>query len=164
MPAIPKPEKRGPKPRQRIARVSAKGKRSQVPVQLQEYREKEKRADGLWALIVRSLTVACERCHSRPGHDAHHLVTRTKHLTRWITVNGSHLCRHCHETVGRPGTDNELLAVSLIGMAGWQELNAISNGRGKVDIDLTLMDLDATLRARPRWVVDEAKRRGLISE
>jgi len=131
MTAAPKPEKRGPKPPRRITRRRT---RSRMPKGLAQHREIEKVADGLWREIVRAgAPRPCERCRMRPGHDAHHLVSRSYRQTRWLPDNGAFLCRHCHQVVTMDGEENGILAVRLLGVTRWELLHVQKHFKTKVD-------------------------------
>lgn len=75
----------------------------------------------------------CERCHLRPVHDAHHMVSRTYRQTRWLVDVGAALCRNCHRIVGMDGEENRLLAHDLVGAERWEQLQVTKHCRGKVD-------------------------------
>lgn len=111
-----------------------KGIRSRLPKGLGRFRDHVKAADALWSKIIRARTANCQRCKYKPGHDAHHLVSRRYKQTRWLLDNGAHLCRGCHQTVGIDGDENRRLALSLIGEEKWEKLNVTKNCRGKVDV------------------------------
>ena len=136
MTPAPKPEKRGPKPPRRIVRRRT---RSRMPKGLAQHRELEKVADCLWREIVRAGAGGdpgdkpCERCRMRPGHDAHHLVSRSYRQTRWLPDNGAFLCSNCHRIVGVDGEENRALAVRLIGAERWELLNVQKHFKVKPD-------------------------------
>lgn len=84
MSAIPKPAKRGPKPRKRIAR-KRKGKRASIA----------RECDRLWSLIVRGRG-HCENCGTQEHIQAAHGISRRYRATRWLPINGFALCRSDH--------------------------------------------------------------------
>lgn len=91
-------------------------------------------ADQLWRVIVRSSNgTRCQRCNMRPGHDAHHLVSRSYRACRWLVQNGAFLCRNCHRIVGMDGEENRALAIKLMGAERWEQLNVAKNCHVKVD-------------------------------
>lgn len=105
-----------------------------MPAGLERFRGQVKEADKLWSLIVRSRTGGrCQRCYWKPGHDAHHLVSRSYKQTRWLLDNGAHLCRGCHRLVGVDGEENRALAIRLLGVERWEQLQVTKHCRAKVD-------------------------------
>lgn len=92
--APPKPEKRAPRPRKRIARTSRPAKVRKTP------RSKLRRmADKLWSLIVRAAG-KCRLCGKAEGLQAAHGFSRRYLGTRWDLRNGWCLCAGCHKTMG----------------------------------------------------------------
>ena len=87
---LPKPEKRAPRPRKRIARGKRPAKVRKTP------RSKLKRiADKLWSLIVRKAG-KCRICGKTEGLQAAHGFSRRYHATRFELINGGCLCAGCH--------------------------------------------------------------------
>lgn len=126
---LPKPEKRSRKPRSPIRRRFAR----RQPAALAEHRQLEKEADRIWSVIIRAQAPRCQRCNLRPVHDAHHMISRSYRQTRWILSVGAALCRNCHRIVGMDGEENRLLAVRLIGVERWEQLNIAKHCRAKID-------------------------------
>lgn len=90
MVAPPKPEKRAPRPRKRIARTSRPAKVRKTP------RSKLRRmADKLWSGIVRAAG-KCRLCGSQERLQAAHGFSRRYLGTRWDLRNGWCLCAGCH--------------------------------------------------------------------
>lgn len=98
---LPKPEKRGPKPRRRIARHRRPQRERKTPI------AKLKRiADGLWrAAILKRDGYRCRFCHktqeelAREGlslQGAHGFRRRTYGRVRWDLINGFALCSRDH--------------------------------------------------------------------
>lgn len=54
-----------------------------------------KKLDDLWSKNVRKRG-RCEVCGRTENLHAHHIFTRTKHITRWDLQNGVCLCYHHH--------------------------------------------------------------------
>ena len=62
----------------------------------QEQKRLKKKCDILWAQIVRdNARGVCEMC-GKPGHDAHHAVSRRQSFLRHAVCNGVYLCCGCH--------------------------------------------------------------------
>lgn len=144
---LPKPERRARKPRKRIPRRKALRR---MPAALSAHRQAEKDADDCWRFVVyaRNGFGMCQRCRVRPGREAHHLVSRTKPATRWIPENGAHLCRYCHATVGELSEENRALAIRLVGLERWEQLNVTANCRMKTDAKLMAVVLWQELKRR----------------
>ncbi len=124
---LPKPEPRGPKPRRPIRR------RSTQPRGLSEHRALVKVADKLWSQIVRATSLLCVRCRMRPTREAHHLIGRTKWPTRWLLENGAPVCHFCHATVGEDSEENRALAIRLVGLDRWEQLQITKHCKVKTD-------------------------------
>jgi len=57
------------------------------------------RLDALWSRSVKERDFyRCQYCF-RSGSQAHHIVGRRNHSTRWIMANGITLCPECHAWV-----------------------------------------------------------------
>jgi 5-methylcytosine-specific restriction endonuclease McrA len=82
--ALPKPTKRGPKPKRRL-RKYRKTSRAKLA----------READKLWSLAVRKKG-QCELCGERKFLQAAHGFSRRYRGTRWVLLNGFCLCRGCH--------------------------------------------------------------------
>lgn len=89
----PKPSKRGPKPKKRIAR--------HVPVKRVSSRKAETvKADAEWSAAVKAKQDGfCALC-LQAATDAHHVIGKKAHpCLRYDPDNGIALCRRHHETV-----------------------------------------------------------------
>jgi hypothetical protein len=144
---FPRPEKRARKPKRRIPRVRATGKREQ-PAALLGYRKWMKEADRLWSLIIRSYSPCCVRCKTRPTHDAMHWVSRRYHQTRHDLANGTPGCRYCHKLMGEDQHEHVRVAVETIGLPMWEALNQRKNWDAKIDMRLRAIALTAVARER----------------
>jgi hypothetical protein len=144
---IPKPARRIRKPRKPIARkvIPNVWRRSRQPDGLARHRELVKRADALWRECIHARGGMCQRCGVRPGVQAHHLVSRRYHGTRWIPQCGSLLCSGCHLLVGQDGEENRLLALHLVGPKMWSWLNVAKHGT-KTDIAMSIVLLHEYMR------------------
>ena len=90
---LPKPEKRAPRPRKRIARGKRPAKVRKTP------RSKLKRmADKLWSLIVRAAG-KCRICGKEEGLQGAHGFSRRYLGTRFDLRNGWCLCAGCHKSM-----------------------------------------------------------------
>lgn len=157
---LAKPAKRGPKPRRPIARRGAhRGQRK--PGALVEHGALVLRADRLWALIVRAKSPLCVYCHTRPTAQADHLVSRRYRATRWNTEIGAPLCAGCHRMLTSDSYEHAALGARLLGAGRWQLLNAAKD-RGKVDVRLAIIALEAEVRAA--GLAAQAVARGLMNE
>lgn len=92
--SIPKPAKRGAKPRKRIARTKRPNERRNTP------RARASRAgDARWSrLVKKSARGLCWRCQRARVLDPHHVWPKSHypHL-RHDLANGIALCRECHD-------------------------------------------------------------------
>ncbi len=143
--AVPKPAKRGRKPKRRIKR-----KKRPQPVALAEHKKLEKEADWLWALIIRSMNQGhCIRCR-KPVSDAMHLVSRRYRQTRWDfwTPNGAPGCRGCHFLTGHDQHEHVRMVEGWIGKMKWEELNLRKHSRGKMDMKLVIIALEGECKNR----------------
>jgi hypothetical protein len=93
------------------------------------------------------------------GAQAHHLVSRRYHSTRWVTRNGARLCCKHHMLVTHDGEENRALAHRLIGEDAWRGLN-IAKNLGKVDPMLMVVALRQEIRERGLEV--QARESGLM--
>jgi len=124
---IPKPPKRGPKPRKAIKR----GKLAKKP------RHSRKKAvlyaDSLWSQIVRRREGGC--VSNRPTHaggfQAAHGFSRRYHATRWNLRNGFKLCQGCHVFFTHRPLEWEDFLLEALGELGYIGLrcNALANER-----------------------------------
>lgn len=106
--ALPKPEKRGPKPRKPILR-SAPPRRSakRLPRVTQTERGKEEsRLNALFSRVIRSRMPYCRFAvrhpdELRPATDAAHLFPKGAYpRLRWDLRNAVGACRECHDYMG----------------------------------------------------------------
>lgn len=151
MTPIPKPARRGRKPRRPIPRVHAGGRRSRVPRALAEYRAWEREADRLWREgVKRQAGGDGARCQFggcvRRGTQAHHLTSRRYRQTRWLLCNGAWLCGGCHLLVTQDGEENRALALRLIGEERWEQLQIAKHCRSRIDPRLAAIALRAAVR------------------
>ena len=151
----PRPEKRARKPKVRIPRNARIRQHS-----LTRHSKLEKLADDLWALIVRSTTGSCARCHLRPAQQADHLVSRRYRATRWVLSNGCPLCAGCHRLVTSDTHEHVRLAVQHVGAERWEQLN-LAKYIGKVDPATVVVAL--RYEVEKRGLIAEARRRGLLA-
>ncbi len=87
---FPKPEKRAPRPRKRIARAKRPAKVRKTPKA-----KLRKIADKLWSHIVRAAG-KCRICGSTERLQGAHGFSRRYLGTRWDLRNGWCLCAGCH--------------------------------------------------------------------
>jgi hypothetical protein len=151
--AIPKPTKKGRRKRKT---------KNPVPDGLAEYREFVKRADWLWAQIIRSNNWGfCVRCGKNPATDAMHFVSRRYHQTRWDfwTPNGAPGCRGCHKLLGEDQYEHVEMVEKQIGREKWEELNMRKFNRGSIDRKAILMALEQECEKRGLPLERPAKKR-----
>lgn len=56
-----------------------------------------KALDTLWATKIKTIAGwECEHCHKTSRLNAHHIISRSNHATRWEIPNGICLCVGCH--------------------------------------------------------------------
>lgn len=107
-----------------------------------------KRADRLWGELIHLRDRYCQFCGKVDGKlDAHHIVIRTKHSTRWSPANGILLCFRCHQDIahGDPWVAKEHYE-RLRGSA-YQQLRDLGNKPVKHTVQ-DLRDICADLEAR----------------
>jgi hypothetical protein len=142
---LPKPERRGPRPRKPIRRGPRK--RNRTPEPLLRHRKLEERADRLWSFVVRHKSPVCIRCHTRPTAQADHLISRRYRATRWSTEIGAPLCAGCHQLVTADTHEHVRLAVLVLGAGRWELLN-LAKTAGKCDPRMAIIALEAEVRAK----------------
>jgi 5-methylcytosine-specific restriction endonuclease McrA len=130
-----------------------------VPEVRLRHRKLEQLADALWALIVRSTSPLCVRCHIRPTAQADHLVSRRYRATRWVISNGAPLCAGCHRLVTSDTYEHVRLAVALVGAERWEQLN-VAKFCGKVAPALAVVAL--RYEVEKRGLTAQARERGLL--
>ena len=146
MTPLPKPARRGPKPRKPIRR--SKSIRSAKPRKAQRQAHE---ADALWSRLVRGRSALCERCWWAIPTHAHHLISRRVRATRWALHNGAALCFECHDACHRGAgyaLRNARLAVDLLGPKGWLELCERASRPSRVSTTDALQALLAEAAAR----------------
>lgn len=116
--ALPKPAKRGRKPRRAIPHY-------RFPTKFERRREWVKEADRIWSLLVRASSRLCFKCHRRRTAHADHLVSRRYSGTRWLLVNGCPLCAGCHQLVTSDTAEHVALAIRRVGEDQWTFLNTV---------------------------------------
>lgn len=78
-------------------------------------------ADKLWSEYIRQRG-ACERCGSRAGLQAAHIVRRSHQATRCDPANGWCLCAECHPLVD---TDVDVFGELVVDTIGVDELKRL---------------------------------------
>lgn len=139
MTTLPKPTRRAVKPRHPIARTSTPRKFRQGG-----RAAKLRKANQLWVLWIRSLAPdgICVRCRKRPFHDACHLFTKGAYPNvRFDKDNGLPCCRPCHQRIDSDHEAKLELAMRCLGAGKYRELQLRAVGRGKADLDLTILYL-----------------------
>lgn len=90
---IPKPEKRGPKPRRRIPR----GARPRV-VRMTSVAEEKRECDRIArAIVFQRDGGRCQCCQTTEFCQWAHIVSRRYWRVRWVEENSMVLCRGCHK-------------------------------------------------------------------
>lgn len=128
MTPLPKPARRGPKPRKPIKRTSRPR-----PQRKSASAAMERKADRLLRIIVSARSVFCERDCGALATEVHHLRSRRFRSTRWLPHGCAHLCHFCHELVQHSPTLNEALGRRLVGDHSWEllvKLSRVRDGRG----------------------------------
>lgn len=138
-----KPEKRGPKPRKRIA-VRSVPKRSVKP----RKKRKGKRAslarecDRLWSLIVKH-GGKCDECMTGEHLQAAHGISRRYRATRWLPINGFPLCRSHHVFFTHRPLEWTAWLRGAWGDLGYDELYYLALKNEKQDMPAVLAKLRA---------------------
>lgn len=134
----------------RVPRAKTGG---QQPEALDTWRKQAKRGHEKWRRVIycKEPSGICPMCHARRWTDAAHIFPKGPYAhVRLDPDNGVPLCRTCH---GHFDTDHELkvaFALRYLGAEKYEALRLRSIGRGKTDMRLALMLLDAELvRLRP---------------
>jgi hypothetical protein len=141
---FPKPEKRGRKPRQRIARGSRP--RFRLAIRFGTHREKVKFADNIWREIIRAKERAgiCPCCLKRRwAHCAHGWPKGYYPWMRFEVDNGIPLCWPCHRRVDADAHAKEELWRRYIGTERYERLKLMAQVHSKLDMDLVIMSLEA---------------------
>ncbi len=163
-----RPKVRRPLQRSRtpIPRRRGRAKRSRVCADLRQRKRDRDVADALWCFLVREDSPRyCRWCLvdlSYGGGEAHHLISRRRHATRWDLDNGVMLHRHCHDIVQHDPTCNARLAIDALGSGARERLKA----RAVQDLPERPADAVRRLRAlvRNRGLTRLARERGLMEE
>lgn len=154
--ANPKPVRRGPKPRARIARRTpirrgAPPKRTSRPHPIRQTptAADQREADKLWSAVVLKLADhKCEACNLlgwriRRATDAAHVFSRRCLTTRHMPQNGVALCRRCHDRLGSAvvGRETRMSAFyrELRGTLTYDCLERLAREVGRFDIAVLRM-------------------------
>lgn len=144
---LPKPPRREPKPRKRIARGKAP-KRGKRPARKSKRprRKLMAYADSLWSQIVRR-PGQCVICGQRERLQAAHGFSRRYHATRHDLRNGFCLCSGCHVYyTHRPlEWDDWLRCTWGVNLYDELRIKALLNQRN--DLDSTVKALEAVLHS-----------------
>lgn len=149
MSAIPKPPKRGPRPKRPISR----GKRPRR-VRKTSRAKLVREADALWAQIVKRAGVCdfsaqglfpTEYPHECLGPlQAMHGISRRYYPTRWLPMNGFAGCARVHLGYSMHPQEWDRFLVKAWGFAVWEELwTTVESRLGKVDVRAALDALKA---------------------
>jgi 5-methylcytosine-specific restriction endonuclease McrA len=154
--ALPKPEKRAPKTRRRIARTKGgKGKRTSrrraTRTQLRNL------CDELFSVSTRLLGGGeCRHCGAGSGQSSQcaHLISRGKYSTRWERDNAWCLCPQCHTRYTHDPEGWQDLMMDTFGADAWHA--RIKSARSSVGaplydqiVPLLVDELEAAHRAVP---------------
>jgi len=132
--ALPKPARRGPKPRKPIARSSAPRRSAErLPRVTQTERGKEEaRLNGLFSRVIRLRDEVCQirlRCtpaFERYSQDAAHLFPKGSHpRLRWDLRNAAGACRDCHTFIDSHKAEREAFIKSRLNVQDWEDLMRI---------------------------------------
>lgn len=146
----PKPARRGPAPRKRIAR--GKRPRGLSPAKYGSHREKVKYANDLWRRLIyaKEPSGVCPRCLTRPWHDAAHCWTKGGYpALRFDLGNGAPLCRACHRRVDSDHEAKEQFFRRYLGVE-YDRLRLRALARSRTDVGLTIVMLEAETKARTK--------------
>ena len=130
MSALPKPARRGPKPRKPIARCSAPRRSAKrLPRVTQTERGKEEaRLNGLFSRVIRLRDEVCQiqmSCYRR-ATDAAHLFPKGSHpRLRWDLRNAAGACRDCHTFIDSHKAGREAFITSRLNVHDWEDLMRI---------------------------------------
>ena len=144
--ALPKPERRGPKPRKPILR-SAPQRRSakRLPRVTQTERGKEEsRLNDLFSRVIRLRDPFCRiGQHREPSTDAAHLYAKGAYpRLRWDLRNAIGACRKCHSAMTVAPLTWESWVRANLNVHDWEDLMRIhlsgpSPDRAEVRVTLT---------------------------
>lgn len=133
MSAIPKPPRRGPKPRRPIPRRRLRGRRRANP--FAAHRKLKKLVDDTFALVVRVRdSNRCRLCNANSDTQCAHLISRRYEQCRVSLDNAWCLCRRCHAR----WTHDPL---------GWDELMERAFG----PVEWAKRKSEAQIPVRPDW-------------
>lgn len=103
------------------------------------------KADKLWSLYVRKRDPICRWCKDRKAKNAHHIISRRYHSTRFMTACGVGLCPACHfKAHQNPIAAHEWL-VAEVGAKHLELLNTVSQGVEKLDYPIICYNLETQL-------------------
>lgn len=116
MTAIPKPARRGPKPRRPIARSRGWGRAAA----LKAWRSEKKLADDTFALYIRVRDGnRCRLCRSNLFTQCAHLISRRYESCRIDETNAWCLCRTCHKRYTEDPLGWDGLMETTFGVVEW---------------------------------------------
>lgn len=152
---IPKPTKRGPKPRKPIARKKAPRRSPRAPggifLSRRERRKwLKKLADDTFSLIIRVRDHnLCFLCGQDFRVQCAHLVSRRYYTVRWSTENARGLCWPCHARYTFDPLGWDAVCEDWLGAVEWSKLKDTARAGGlgeKVDYEMLVLALPALLR------------------
>ena len=106
--------------------------------------QKVRKANLLWRDLIRAKEPygLCPRCLLRPWHDAAHFFTKGAYpAMRFELDNGAPICRACHRRIDSDHEAKLEFAQRYLGPERYEALRLRAIGRGKCDVDLTIMYL-----------------------
>ena len=119
-------------------------KKLYMPAGLYGYRQKVKVANELWRHLIyaKAPDGRCAVCGTTKGLQAMHLFPKGKypHL-RFLLDNGAPGCPGCHRRLTNDHESHRDFCIRYIGADRYEALRIASIGRGKCDVDLTILYL-----------------------
>lgn len=143
-PAAPKPI-----PRRAVDRRARRAKRRAKVARLPRigggtHGQKVRKANELWRHLIyaKEPSGICPRCKVRRWHDAAHFFTKGAYpAMRFELDNAAPVCRVCHRRIDSDHKAKLDFALAYLGAERYARLELMSQGRGKCDMDLTILFL-----------------------
>jgi len=134
----------------RTQRIKRGKHKPRLPAPLAEQKEKIKVADELWRkwIYAKSPNGICVLCLKKRPIQAAHFISRWYKHTRHDQDNGAPLCGGCHMLLGKDHELHRLFFRQYLGPATYRRLEVARLQRGKVDLDLAILNLRALLETK----------------
>jgi hypothetical protein len=123
--------------------------KARVPARHGDYRARYNYGLKLWARLVKAKEPSgvCPRCLKRPWVESAHCWIKGAYRSLALDLdNGAPLCRSCHRKIDSDHYAKERFFTAYIGPDRYERLRLLAITRSKMDLDLTLLLLEARER------------------